>query len=184
MKVIIRRPNIKDREELHQLFETTIKNTLELEGAVGEEDFIKELSDDQKNLIDTDFDTDGKEYYFLVAEYEGKIAGTICHRPCSDIIKDCADRDIKGMHEIGSVYILPDFQGKGIAKLLLNAMYITLSAKGFDEFWLDSGYDIAKNVWRNVLGEPTIIMKDYWGEGVDHHLWYRKLSDVAIEYNI
>lgn len=184
MKVIIRRPNKNDREEVHQLFETTIKNTLELEGLVGEEGFIRELSDDQKSLIDIDFNTNGEEYYFLVAQCEGRIAGTICHRPCSDIITDCADRDTKDMHEIGSVYILPDFQGKGIAKLLLNAMYITLSAKGFNEFWLDSGYNIAKNVWQNVLGEPTIKKKDYWGEGIDHHLWYRKLSHVVIEYDI
>ena len=184
MKVKIRRPNKKDRKEIHQLFETTIKHTLELEGLVGEEGFVKELFNDQKNLIDIDFDTNGKEYYFLVAECEGKIIGTICHRPCSDIIVDCADRDIKGIHEIGSVYILPNFQGKGIAKLLLNAMYTTLIAKGFDEFWLDSGYNIAKKVWQNVLGKPTIIMKNYWGEGIDHHLWNRKLSDIAIEYKV
>lgn len=184
MNVIIRRPKKSDKEEVYSLFETTIQHTFKLEGTGSETKIIKELIDDQKSLINIDFDTNGKEYYFLIAECEGKIAGTICHRPCSDIIKDCADRDTQGMHEIGSVYILPDFQGKGIVKLLLNAMYITLSAREFNEFWLDSGYNIAKNVWQKILGEPNIIMKDYWGKGVDHHLWYRKLSDVSIKYDI
>ena len=152
MKVLIKRPDISEREEIHSLFEKTIKHTFEAEGAGEEHTLIRELTDDQKELIDLDFETSGKEVYFLVAETGGRIAGTICHRPCSDIILDCSQSKAQGMQEIGSVYILPQFQGGGLCKLLLNAMYITMSAKGFSEFWLDSGYAVARQVWEKLLG--------------------------------
>lgn len=174
----------QERAEIHALFDCTIRHTFELEDVGEEFELIDELIADQQALIDTDLDTNGEELCFLVARCNQKIVGTICMRPCSDIIQDCADRDTAGMHEIGSIYILPKFQGNGIAKLLLNRMYIALTAKGVDEFWLDSGYDIAKQIWRKILGEPTIIMKDYWAEGVDHHLWFRKIDEVDVEYKV
>jgi len=184
MNIIIQKPEISKREEIHALFGTVIHRTLKLEGVGDDYELTAELIADQQELIDLCFETDGEECFFLTAVHEGKTVGTICRRECSDIIKDCADRDVSGVQEIGSVYILPQFQGKGIARLLLNAMYITLIAQGYDEFWLDSGYEIAKNVWAKVLGPPSIIMKDYWAEGVDHHLWHKKLDEVSIEFDI
>ena len=182
MKVIIRRPKIKEKQKIHALFDAVIRHTFELEDVGDEMELVKELIADQQALIDTDFDPNGEQVCFLVAQCGKKIVGTICHRPCSDIILDCANRDATGMQEIGSVYVLPEFQGKGIAKLLLNAMYIMMMGKGFDAFWLDSGYAIAKQVWQRILGNPTVIMKDYWAQGVDHHIWFRKLDEVSIEY--
>ena len=179
--IIIRRPKMQERAQIHALFDVVIRHTFELEGVGEEFELIGKLIADQQNLIDLDIDTDGQQCFFLIAQHKGQVVGTICVRPCSDIIRECADRDTSGMLEIGSVYVLPELQGKGIAKLLLNRIYQTLRAKGIDEFWLDSGYDIAKQVWLNILGKPSIIMKDYWAEGVDHHLWFRKLDDVDVE---
>jgi len=184
MNIVIIKPDVSQREEIHALFDTVICHTLRFEGVGDDYELTAELIADQQELIDLCFETDGEECFFLTAVHEDKTVGTICRRECSEIIKDCADRDATGVQEIGSVYILPQFQGKGIAKLLLNAMYITLIAQGYDEFWLDSGYEIAKKVWQKVLGPPTVIMKDYWAEGVDHHLWYKKLDEILIEYNI
>ena len=181
MQVQIRRPFKNEREEIYSLFEKTIQHTLDAEGAGDETELISMLICDQKNLIDADFDTEGKEVYFLVAECSGKLAGTICHRPCSEIITSCIGEKACGRQEIGSVYILPQYQGKGIAKQLLSFMYKTLASKNIQEFYLDSGYAVAKKVWQKILGEPTLIMKDYWGEGVDHHIWHRKLSDISTE---
>ncbi len=184
MKVLIKRPDIGERKQIHSLFEKTIKHTFEAEGAGEEHSLIRELIDDQKNLIDLDFETGGKEAYFLVAETDDRIAGTICHRPCSDIILDCSQGKAQGMQEIGSVYILPEFQGRGLCKLLLNSMYITMSAKGFSEFWLDSGYAVARQVWEKLLGPPAIKMKDYWAPGAHHHIWLRSLADLPIKFDI
>ncbi len=184
MNVSIKRPLISEREEIHSLFEKTIKQTFKSEGIADDHELIAELAYDQKNLIDLDFETGGNAAYFLVAEIDGRIAGTICHRPCSKIIIECSLGKAQDMHEIGSVYILPEFQGKGLCKLLLNSMYITMKAKGFREFWLDSGYAVARQVWKKLLGPPTIMMDDYWAPGAHHHLWLRSLDDVKIKYDI
>ena len=184
MNVSIKRPIFSEIEEIHSLFEKTIKQTFKSEELDDDHELITELINDQKNLIDLDFKTDGKEVFFLVAETEGRIAGTTCHRPCSEVILECSQGKAKGMQEIGSVYILPEFQGKGLCKLLLNSMYITMKAKGFSEFWLDSGYTIARKVWKKLLGPPTIIMDDYWAPGAHHHLWLRALDDLDIRYDI
>ena len=184
MNVSIKRPLLSEREEIYSLFEKTIKQTFKSEGIDDDHELVTELIDDQKNLIDLDLETNGNEVYFLIAQADGRIAGTICHRPCSEVILECSKGKAKGMQEIGSVYILPEFQGKGLCKLLLNSMYITMKAKSFSEFWLDSGYTIARKVWKKLLGPPTIIMDDYWAPGAHHHLWLRSLDDVKIKFEI
>jgi GNAT superfamily N-acetyltransferase len=184
MKISIKRPDIKEKQHIYSLFDTTIRHTFKGEGIEEGFELIGELIDDQKALIDSDFETDGRDVFFLVAECGGEIAGTICHRPCSDIIIDCVGKQAKGRQEIGSVYILPRFQRKGISKLLLNAMYITLISRGIGEFYLDTGYTQAKEVWRKALGEPSLIMKDYWGEGISHHIWHKKLNEITIGFSI
>ncbi len=184
MDVIIRRPLSSEKQEIHALFDAVIKHTFSLESFDDDIEFMGELIAGQQALIDLDLDTGGKDCLFLVAQHGDKIIGTICQRPCSDIIIDCAGEEAAGMIEIGSVYILPKFQGAGVAGQLLDAMYKTLADMGCEEFWLDSGYTIAKKIWAKILGKPSIIMKDYWAKGVDHHLWRRKLSEVSEKYQV
>lgn len=62
------------------------------------------------------------------------------------------------------------------------SMYLALIVKNIEEFCLDSGYTKAKKIWNKKLGEPNIIMKNYWGEGYDHSIWYRKLEDITITF--
>lgn len=77
--VEIRRPTIEDYEELNQLFQTVIIDTFAREG-------LSELTDDIENEIETkkqylkcDFDSNGKNRYFLIAVDKrcNKIIGAI-----------------------------------------------------------------------------------------------------------
>ncbi len=79
-------------------------------------------------------------------------------------------------------FILPDYQKKGIGTLLLNAILTVLHGQHIEEFALDSGYSQAQKVWKKKLGEPTLVLKDHWGEGADHMVWHCKMADLAIEY--
>lgn len=180
--VIIRRPYKTDIEELHRLFAVTIAKAFEKEGVGDDLEAINGEVEEKKQRLKEDLETSGSEQFFLIACIEGKIVGTISYGPCSELINKYTDSKLKDIGEIGSVYILPEYQRKGIGTLLLNAMYIAMLGKGVDEFCLDSGYTIAKKIWSKKLGQPQFIMKDYWGEGADHMIWYRKLKDISITY--
>lgn len=139
--VEIRRPNSDDLEELHSFFRIVITNTFKDEG-------LSQLSDDIENEINTkkqylknDFDSNGEKRYFLLAidTNNDKIIGTIEVGPASTLINSCTGGVLKDLYEIGTVFILPEYQKKGIGSFLLHTMFLTLLSRGITEYCLDSG---------------------------------------------
>lgn len=182
--IIIRRPKLCDQQEINKLFEVTIQDAFDKEGVGDAIDDINEQICHKKTLLDEDLKSNGENRFFLIAVLNGKIVGTISHGLRSKLIAECADRDVSDMQEIASIYILPEFQGQGIAKVLLNAMLLCLLSKGINEFCLDTGYAIARQVWTKLLGTPSVIKKDYWDEGADHCVWFKSVSDISVTFDI
>lgn len=182
--IIIRRPKLCNQLEINKLFEVTIQDAFKKEGVGDAIDEINEQICHKKLLIDDDLKSNCKSRLFLIAEHQGHIVGTISHGWRSELIAECADRDVSDMQEIASIYILPEFQGQGIARVLLNAMLLCLLSKGINEFCLDTGYTIARQVWSKLLGTPSVIKKDYWDEGVDHCVWFKSVTDISVTFNI
>ena len=83
--------------------------------------------------------------------------------------------------EVGTVFVLPDYQKMGVGNLLLNTMIFTLKSKGIEEFCLDSGYTSAQKIWKKKFGDPNYLLKDYWGKGHDHMIWRIKISDLVLD---
>jgi GNAT superfamily N-acetyltransferase len=84
------------------------------------------------------------------------------------------------VYEIGTVFVHPGYQRRGIGSLLFNTMLLTFLNRGIEEFCMDSGYASAQTIWTRKLGDPDYWLKDYWGEGSDHMIWKRKVKDVPI----
>lgn len=99
------------------------------------------------------------------------MVGTIEHGKANETIVACGDAYLSSLQEIGTVFIHPDFQGKGIGKALLAAMILLLKEKGEVKYCLDSGYKTAQKVWSHLLGTPKYILKDFWGPELDHFVW-------------
>ncbi|CAM4165117.1 GNAT family N-acetyltransferase [Bacillus paramycoides] len=184
--VAIRRPNSNDLDELYLFFRMVITNTYKDEG-------LSQLLDDKENEINTkkqylknDFDSNGENRYFLLAidTSNEKIIGTIEVGPASTLINSCTGDVLKNLYEIGTVFVLPEYQRKGIGSLLLNAMYLTLLSRGITEYCLDSGYKKAQSIWTKKFGEPSYILKDYWGESSDHMIWKKSLHDIPIIFEL
>lgn len=180
--VEIRRPRIEDSEELNQLFSIITKDTFAKED-------LSELHDDMENEIETkkqylknDLDSNGKSRYFLIAVDKkcNKIIGTIEYGHASELIDTCTNGALKGMYEIGTVFVLPDYQRRGIGTLLLNAMFLTFLGNGVQEFCLDSGYISAQKIWERKFGKPDYLLKDYWSQGTPHMIWRRSTKDMTI----
>ncbi|MGG0186429.1 N-acetyltransferase family protein [Bacillus rhizoplanae] len=184
--VEIRRPRIEDIEELNQFFSTTIKDTFAREGLSDLLDDIEKEIENKKQYLKCDFDSNGRNRYFLIAVDKkwNKVIGTIEYGPASELINICTDRALKELYEVGTVFVLPEYQRRGIGTLLLNVMFLTLLNKGIKEFCLDSGYTNAQRIWKKKFGEPDYLLKDYWGEGCAHMIWKRCTDDMPIIFSI
>lgn len=178
----IRRPRIEDQEELNQFFSKVIKHTFSKEGLEELLDDIQNEIESKKQYLKSDLDTNGSNRYFLIAldKKNALIIGSIEYGPASELITTCTDGAIKEMYEVGTVFVHPDYQGRGVGTFLLNVMFLTLLNRGIQEFCLDSGYANAQKIWKRKFGEPDYWLKDYWGDGADHMIWKKSLNDMPI----
>jgi GNAT superfamily N-acetyltransferase len=183
LNIEIRRPRIEDTNELNLFFEKVIIDTFTEEG-IGEkfEDIEAEIESKKKYLV-SDFASNGANRYFLLAWHTDKIVGSIEYGPASDLICKCTKNAFNGLPEVGTVFVLPEYQKMGIGRLLLNSIYSKLQNKGIEKFCLDSGYVRAQHIWKKKFGEPDYLLKDYWGEGFDHMIWKIKISDLTKRIN-
>lgn len=184
--VAIRRPNSDDIDELYLFFRIVITNTYKDEGLSQLVDDIENEINSKKQYLKNDFDSNGENRYFLLAidTNNDKIIGTIEIGPASTLINSCTSVVLKDLYEIGTVFILPEYQRKGIGSLLLNAMYLTLLSRGITEYCLDSGYKIAQSIWTKKFGKPSYVLKDYWGESNNHMIWKKSLHDIPIIFGL
>ncbi|WP_044340082.1 GNAT family N-acetyltransferase [Rossellomorea aquimaris] len=179
----IRRPRIENQEELNLFFSTVIKHTFAIEGLAELLDDIESEIESKKQYLKNDLDTNGTNRYFLIASGKNDdIIGTIEYGPASELIHTCTDGALNDIYEVGTVFVHPDHQGRGVGTLLLNVMFLTFLNKGIQEFCLDSGYGVAQKIWMKKFGQPDYWLKDYWGNGSDHMIWKRSMKDVSINF--
>ena len=183
INIKIRRPKIEDIQELNQFFRIVIIDTFNKEGIGDKLEGINNQIEIKEKYLINDFESNGEKRYFLIALNKEKIIGSIEYGPASGLINNCTNNDLKGLTEIGTVFVHPDYQKMGIGNLLLKKMYITLQGKGIEEFCLDSGYISAQKIWKKKFGEPDYLLNDYWGKGYDHMIWKIKVSELLNEHS-
>lgn len=134
---------------------------------------------EQINLVQTKFDHFSKEHYhFLVAKSDNQLIGTIGFGPINEPLKLALSQlalPNTAMTEIVSVYIHPDFQGKGVGSALLQAIFEQARQRDYQSFGLSTGYLQAKAFWSAKLGNPNVCLHKYFGNA-DCWVWIRKLS--------
>jgi len=174
--VNIGRPTTADLEQLNDFFRTVIIDTFIKEGIGDQLNDINEEIEVKKRYLTSDFESNGKERYFLIAFYGDKIIGSIEFGPANEIIRNVSNHAFETLFEVGTVFVHPDYQRNGVGNLLLKAVYETLRNNGIKEFCLDSGYKSAQLIWKKKFGEPDIVLKDYWGKNFDHMIWRVKIE--------
>jgi GNAT superfamily N-acetyltransferase len=184
ISIEIRRPRMEDMEELNQFFSIVIRDTFNKEGISEQLDDMKEEIESKKRYLKTDLESNGAKRYFLIALDENEIVGSIEYGPVSELIVTCTEGLLSEGVEVGTVFVHPDYQRRGLGSLLLNLMLLTLQNRGINEFCLDSGYKNAQKVWRKKFGDPDYLLKDYWGEESDHMIWKRKTNDMSLLFHL
>ncbi|WP_040213156.1 GNAT family N-acetyltransferase [Clostridium polynesiense] len=175
--ITIEKLTTEDKTSAYKLFEKTIPHTFNKEGLASLKEDIKNEIAYKKWMIDNSLELENSNIDFLIAKLNGNTVGTVSFGPCGSDIKRCIDEEFHHIGELGSLFVLPDYQNKGIGSELINAMLTELHKKGVREFSLDSGYKSAQKIWRRKFGEPFKIVKDYWGTGSDHMIWLCKIED-------
>lgn len=174
----IRRPTLSDVPQIHEVFSKTIKNSFKEEGIIDPSG--KETDEEIARLINTfqdDFATQGQKEYFLIAHLQNKIVGTIGYGTINPLISDNITIARAGIPELKSVYILPEFQNRGIGSLLFQHMLLVLAEKHIEEYYLDSGYKKSQQFWERKLGAPAHTLNDFWGKGNHHMIWHCLVGD-------
>ncbi|MBB6021191.1 GNAT superfamily N-acetyltransferase [Paenibacillus sp. JGP012] len=175
-----------DVEGAYEVFETTIPAAFSQEG-LGSllEDIWNEITHKKSRVqafLQRDLNSEAANTpMFLVARNEGKVVGTISYGPCGDAIRDCTNHRLDQIGELGTLYVLPELHGQGIASALIAALVTELQRRGITQFCLDSGYRIAQQKWRQKFGEPYAVVNNYWGEGADHMVWLCEVQDFTVK---
>lgn len=173
----IGRPRIEDVEMINEFFEIVLRDTFERNGISDLEELIIEEIESKISYLQQDIESGGKNRYFLIAKEEDKIVGTIEYGTPNELIISCTNGKLKDLMEIGTVFVRPEYQSKGIGTRMLKLLFEELRKKGMNEFCLDSGYKSAQKTWTMMLGTPEYILKNYWGEDGDHMIWRASLEE-------
>ncbi|MGG6311825.1 GNAT family N-acetyltransferase [Paenibacillus macerans] len=168
-----------DREAVCRVFELAIPDAFAREGLGDlEEEIHGEIGHKQK-MLNSALASANAGVRFLIAKAEGEVVGTISFGPCGKEIRECTHQALDDVGELGSLYILPSYQGQGLGSALIKALATQLHRQGIKRFCLDSGYRRAQQRWLRKFGEPYTVGKDYWGPGHDHMVWLCNVKDYA-----
>lgn len=176
--VIVRRPNTEDKNKLNKLFDIVIKDTFRKNGLEYLIEMIEEEIETKIKCLEQDLESDGDERYFLIAEIDNEIIGSIEYGASSELIKRCTDGELKDLIELGTIFVLPEYQGNGIGNLMIRKIANELKKKGINEICLDSGYKTAQKIWTKKFGKAQYQLKDYWLKDNDHMIWKVNISEV------
>ncbi|MGE7947414.1 GNAT family N-acetyltransferase [Lysinibacillus sp. NPDC093688] len=174
-KINIRRPQPTDTKELHEFFLLVITDTFEKEGLAGLHDDQKEEWELKKHYLQWDLDSQGEKRFFWIAvdEETKNIIGTIEYGVANELIQKTIKDDLIEFPEIGTVFIHPHYQNRGLGSMLLQKIITTLESKNMRGFCLDSGYKQAQTFWQKKLGKPNFLLEHYWSENSHHMIWKR-----------
>lgn len=137
---------------------------------------IQEEVDSKIRMLHQDASTNGEEVFFLFAKRRGQIVASISLAAVNPLIISCTHDLYQNKLEVGSVFVRPDLQNKGIARFMMTLIQEELHRRGHSDFCFDSGYPIAQKIWTKLYGQPAYIEEDFWGKGSPHMIWHLSVS--------
>lgn len=174
----ISRAKQEDKELINEFFKLVLIDTFQKNEIAELVDTLDDEIKDKRHCLDQDFESAGRDRCFLIAKDNDRIVGSVEYGLSNDLILSCTNGEYKGLREIGTVFVHPDYQRKGIGARLLNSILMEMKKNGIEEFCLDSGYKIAQRIWLKKLGTPQFHLKDFWGKNSDHMIWRRRIDDI------
>lgn len=171
---------LADETQIGIFFECILTDTFKKNNIWEMQDLLQEEIEEKKRFLHEAL-TDHKSLrHFLIAKLNGEVIGTIAAGPANKDILEGTQNGCAGWLEIGTVFVDPAYQGKGLGKLLISELEFWLMSRGIFQYCLDSGYPKAQTTWTHHYGQPTVLLKDHWAEGADHMIWCVPLSGKKV----
>jgi len=162
---------IKDKARINEFFEIVLMHTFEANGITEIEGLLTEEIEDKRLCLDQCFDSKGLDRYFLIGKVDELIVASVEYGLSNKLLNDCTNGVLKDMLEIGTVFVHPDYQQRGIGHMMLTKIFERLLSQGVKKVCFDSGYKTAQKIWKKKFGQPTYYLKDYWGDDSHHMVW-------------
>lgn len=176
-KVTLEVPEEKDRDEMIKLFNVVLKDNWEKNDLMDFQEGLLHEMETKREYLDAFLNGEDGSRFFLTAKLDGRIIGTIEHGEANETIRSVGDPELNKLQEVGTLFVLPEYQGCGVGNKLIHGISQRLVKLGKSKFCIDSGYITAQKIWTKKYGAPTYFMKDYWGPGGDHMVWVIGLED-------
>lgn len=178
--------------QIDKLTKKDINKTLELMKATIIDSFLefKESVEKNKfeNLVEGEVNTQKQRLEmdpelnfpcFYIARNEEEIVGVIGYGPRGKTVEDALQKlnqKEEGMVEVFSAYVSPSLQRQGIGSRLLKTLLDDLKNMSHQHYALYTGYTKGKSFWTNRLGNPSVILKNYFPGNVDCWVWIRVVN--------
>jgi GNAT superfamily N-acetyltransferase len=177
-KIDIQKAQVIDKNLINEFFEVVLNDTFKSNEISNMVETLEEEINDKRRILDEYFDSEGHDSCFFIAKDKECIVGSVAYGVPNNLILTCTKGEWKGIKEIGTVFVHPQYQRKGIGSELLITILNEMNRNELEEFCLDSGYKIAQKIWTNKLGKPEYLLENYWGKDADHMIWRKKVTEV------
>ena len=170
--VHIRPLRIDDISHLKNLFEKTISEIFERNNIEDKSEIEHEIIDKIDKVSKAIFEEESIARFFVV-EIENTIVGIAGFSLINNDIKNNFENNEnnENSYELGTVYVLPEFQRKGIGSLLINTVLENIKNMGIHEFYLDCGYRTSQSYWIEKFGKPYVNIENRFGNNQDYMIW-------------
>ncbi|MDN7246984.1 GNAT family N-acetyltransferase [Planococcus shenhongbingii] len=169
--MIFKKIEAADVENADQLFRTCMADLLAREGFNDNilfEEEVRRLN----NAVTESFKESENRFY--LALQENQLIGTIALQTPGNMLKSMVD--VKpGQYEVACVYVHPSYQRQGAGDFLFQNAIKQLNSLGKTTFYLDAGFSSSQLYWLKKLGEPSLLLEDYWGTGKHHLVWIKSI---------
>ncbi|TDM17675.1 N-acetyltransferase [Macrococcoides caseolyticum] len=167
----------KDINQLKDYFKHVISHTFLNNGVDDDEDLNNEIN---KKMTYINHYFNGSDDMFMVAKDGDAVVGIIGFYTPNQMIQELVGDKVDGLKEMGTLYIHPDYQSRGIGSQLIVLLTQFMKEQDIVSYCFDCGYKKAMATWTRKFGQPTYFFKDYWDVGDHYAVWVVDIKETFV----